>query len=35
MTMTEAQGLLNGCTGIEFENHLITLSDNAEEVLER
>lgn len=35
MKIPEAQALLNQCNEIEFENHLITLSDNAEEVLER
>jgi hypothetical protein len=35
MMMREAQSLLNQCNEIEFENHLNTLSDNAEEVLER
>jgi hypothetical protein len=35
MKMPEAQSLLNQCNEIEFENHLNTLSDNVEEVLER
>jgi hypothetical protein len=35
MKMREAQTLLNHCNEIEFENHLNTLSDNAEEVLAR
>jgi hypothetical protein len=35
MKMPEARSLLNHCNEIEFENHLNTLSDNAEEVLER
>ena len=35
MKIPEAQSLLNECNEIEFENHLNTLSDNAEEVLER
>ena len=35
MRIQEAQPLLNGCTKIEFENHLNTMSDNAQEVLER
>jgi hypothetical protein len=34
MKMREAQPLLNYCNEIEFENHLNTLSDNADEVLE-
>jgi hypothetical protein len=35
MELPEAQSLLNDCNEIEFENHLNTLSDNAEEVLDR
>jgi Phosphotransferase enzyme family len=35
MKIPEAQSLLNECDEVEFENHLNTLSDNAEEVLER
>jgi hypothetical protein len=35
MKMPEAQSLLNQCNEMEFENHLNSLSDNAEEVLER
>lgn len=35
MKIPEAQSLLNEYSEIEFENHLNTLSDNAEEVLER
>lgn len=35
MKIPEARSLLNECDEFEFENHLNTLSDNAEEVLER
>jgi hypothetical protein len=35
MTIPEAQDLINSCKELEFENHLSSLSENAEEVLER
>ena len=35
LTMTAAQDLLNGSKELEFENHLNSLSDGAEEVAER
>ena len=35
MTIPEAQSLINGCQKLEFDNHLNSLSENAEEVLER
>ena len=35
MSIPEAQPLLNGCKELEFENHLNSLSENAEDVLER
>ena len=35
MTLPEAQDLINSCKELEFDNHLNSLSENAEEVLER